>query len=204
MALNDSRWRGAILNLRAILILIVFLACYIIFIIPFSSYGKDARITDLVIAYDASHVTVYARAINCFTEKMESAILAGVPTTFTFVLELYKERKYWFDKKTAGVVIKQTIKYDNVKKLFYVTSPTASQPSHFQDFDHAKKAMAELNGVVIASIGDLQKDNSYYIKIKAKLDTMRLPMNLEYVLFFVSLWDFETDWYQQKLVNASW
>jgi hypothetical protein len=29
----------------------------------------------------------------------------------------------------------------------------------------------------------------------AQLDKIRLPFYLHYVLFFVSLWDFETDWY---------
>jgi hypothetical protein len=64
--------------------------------------------------------------------------------------------------------------------------------------------MSELDGVVIASVEDLQKNNTYYIKIKAKLDAVRLPMHMEYVFFFVSLWDFETDWHKQKLVHTSW
>jgi hypothetical protein len=35
--------------------------------------------------------------------------------------------------------------------------------------------------------------------IKAKLDKVRLPLYMEYVFFFVSLWDFETDWYRQEV-----
>jgi hypothetical protein len=189
---------------RPILILAIFLACYATFIFPLSSYSRDARITDILVTNNAGQVTVYARVMNCFTKKMESAILAGVPTTFTFLLELYQERENWFDKKIAGTVVKQTIKYDNVKKIFYVSSTRAQQSSGFQDLENAKKAMADLNGAAVAPIKDLQKSNSYYIKIKAKLDEMRLPMHMEYVLFFVSLWDFETDWRQQKLVHESW
>jgi len=47
---------------------------------------------------------------------------------------------------------------------------------------------------------DLSKDKSYYVMVKAKLDKIRLPMHMEYVLFFVSLWDFETDWYRQRII----
>lgn len=189
---------------RPILILAIFLACYITLIFPLSSYSRDARITDILVTNNAGQVTVYARVMNCFTKKMESAILAGVPTTFTFLLELHQERENWFDKKIAGTVVKKTIKYDNVKKIFYVSSTRAQQSSGFQDLENAKKAMAELNGAAVAPIKDLKRSKSYYIKIKAKLDEMRLPMHMEYVLFFVSLWDFETDWYQQKLVHESW
>jgi hypothetical protein len=87
-----------------------------------------------------------------------------------------------------------------VKKVFYISSMEGNKQSEFQDFEAAKKAMSELNGIVVASLKDLQKNSSYYVMVKAKLDTIRLPMHMEYVLFFVSLWDFETDWYRQRIV----
>jgi hypothetical protein len=130
---------------------------------------------------------------------MESAIMAGVPTTFTFLLDLYQERPRWIDEKISSVIVKQTIKYDNVKKVFYISSMEGYRQSEFQDFEAAKKAMSELNGIVVASLKDLQKNNSYYLMVKAKLDKIRLPLHMEYVLFFVSLWDFETDWYRQRI-----
>jgi hypothetical protein len=131
---------------------------------------------------------------------MESAILAGVPTTFTFLLDLYQERPKWIDEKISSVIVKQTIKYDNVRKVFYISSTGGNKQSEFQDFEAAQKAMSELNGIVVASLKDLQKNSSYYVMVKAKLDEIRLPMHMEYVLFFVSLWDFETDWYRQGIV----
>jgi hypothetical protein len=87
-----------------------------------------------------------------------------------------------------------------VKKIFYISSKEGNKQSEFQDFEAAKKAMSELNGIVVASLKDLQRNSSYYVMVKAKLDTIRLPMHMEYVLFFVSLWDFETDWYRQRIV----
>jgi len=189
---------------KTILVLAIFLASYITLIFPLSSYSRDAMITGILVTDNTRDVTVYARVMNCFTKKMESAILAGVPTTFTFILELHQEREGWFDKKISRVVVGQTIKYDNVKKVFYVSSTEAKQSSSFQDFEGAKKAMAELNSAVVAPVRALRKDKAYYVKIKAKLDKVRLPMHMEYVLFFVSLWDFETDWYRQTLVHSSW
>ncbi|MCX5854213.1 MAG: DUF4390 domain-containing protein [Deltaproteobacteria bacterium] len=202
--MDNPKWLKGARMPKTILVLAIFLASYITLVFPLSSYSRDAMITDILVTNNASHVTVYARVMNCFTKKMESAIMAGVPTTFTFILELHQEHEDWFDKKIAGVVVRQTIKYDNVKKVFYVSSTEAKQSSSFQDFEGAKKAMAELNSAVVAPVRALQKDKAYYIKIKAKLDRVRLPMHMEYVLFFVSLWDFETDWYRQNLVHSSW
>jgi hypothetical protein len=187
------------------IILLVLAFClffYILFVVPPDS--RDARVTDTVITNDASHVTVFAKVTNCFTQKMESAILAGAPTTFTFLLELYQEREGWFDKKITGKNIKQTVKYDMVKKIFFVSCTDGHQPSEFQDIESAKKAMSEINGIVLSPVAELQKGKKYYIRVKAKLDQVRLPMHMEYVFFFVSHWDFETDWYQQKLLHGSW
>jgi hypothetical protein len=185
---------------KPIFLLAIFFACYLFLVFPLSTYSRDTKIADIVITNNDNRVTVYARVTNCYTKRMESAILAGVPTTFTFLLDLYQERANWFDEKISSVVVKQTIKYDNVKKTFYISSTGGQKQSEFQEFDGAKKAMSELNGIAVSSLMDLQKDNSYYIMIKAKLDKIRLPMHMEYVLFFVSLWDFETDWHRQKVV----
>ena len=130
----------------------------------------------------------------------KTAILAGVPVTITFLVDLYQERSLWFDRKAAGVVIKQAVQYNSVKKTFYVWLLDRQEPEGFQDFEGAKRAMTELNGVVVAPVRQLQKNRPTYIMIKAKLDKVRLPLGMEYVFFFVSLWDFETDWYKQRFM----
>jgi len=185
---------------KPILLLAVFLACYFFLVFPLSSYRREAAIADIVITDSDKKVMVYAKVTNCYTDRMESAILAGVPTTFTFLIDLYQEKPRWIDEKLASVVVKQTIKYDNVKRVFYVSSMEGHKQSEFADFDAAKKTMSELNGAVVTPLYDLAKDKSYYVMIKAKLDRIRLPMHMEYALFFVSLWDFETDWYRQRIV----
>lgn len=202
--MNNSKWWADIRRQKIFLMAAICLAASITLIFPVSSYCRDVQITDILVTSDGTHMKVFAKLINCFTKKMESAIMAGAPTTFTFVVEVYQNRKGWFDKNIYNITVKQTVKYDTVKKIFYVSSSETQQVSEFQDLETAQKAMSELNGAVVAPVADLQKDKTYYIKIKAKLDKVRLPMHMEYVFFFVSLWDFETDWYQQKVPHTSW
>ena len=159
--------------------------------------AENAGIRDLQAINSADHVLVYARVTNCFTKDIEAAILAGVPTTFTFVVDLFQERSWWLDRKVTRVTVKHTIKYDNVKKLFYVYFDGDKEPTSFPDFEGAKRVMADLNGIPVAQLKTLKRNESYYVMIKAKLDKVRLPLHMEYVFFFVSLWDFETDWYRE-------
>lgn len=159
--------------------------------------AEAAGIKDVLITNNATHLLVYARATNCFTRDMDAAILAGIPTTFTFLLDLYQVRSGWWDKKLLRLTIRHTIKYDNVKKLFTVDIDGQKEPASFQDYESAKQAMTELNGIPVALLKALPRGEYYNVQIKAKLDKVRLPFHLEYVFFFVSFWDFETDWHQE-------
>ena len=172
----------------------VILVLFVVF--PFPLRADEATISCFV-TNDATHVLVYARVTNCFTKDMEAAILAGVPTTFTFLVDLYQERRYWLDKRITSLTIKHTIKYDIVKKLFSVSSDGEKEPTLFQDYESAKRSMADINGLPLTPMKSLQRNEYYYVQIKAKLEKIRLPLNMEYVFFFVSLWDFETDWYRE-------
>jgi hypothetical protein len=159
--------------------------------------AEDAGIRDLLVTNNATHVLLYARVTNCFTKDIEAAILAGVPTTFTFLMDLYQERSGWLDKRLVRLTVRHTIKYDNVKRLFHVLADGEKAPASFPDYESAKRAMADLNGIPVAQLKTLKTGEYYYVQLKAKLDKVRLPMYMEYIFFFVSLWDFETDWYRE-------
>jgi hypothetical protein len=164
---------------------------------PLPIRAENAGIKDTLVTNNSTHLLVYARVTNCFTKDMDAAILAGIPTTFTFLVELYQVRPRWFDKNLIRLTVRHTIKYDNVKRLFSVTYDEDKEPASFQDYESAKQAMADLNGVPVALLKALKRGEYYNVQIKAKLDKVRLPLHMEYIFFFVSLWDFETDWHQE-------
>ena len=178
----------------------IFIVVCLLFL-PVEAFAAEAKVTDLIITNTSENLLVYLKGENCFTRDMEEAILAGIPTTFTFVLELRRERRYWFDKKESFLEVKHTIKYDNIKKIFYVAFTEHDRnPEQFKEFAKAKIAMSELNGIVFTPLKQMTKGDRYYLRVKAKLEEVRLPLHLEYVFFFVSLWDFETDWFRQDFV----
>jgi hypothetical protein len=171
-----------------------------LFIIGVSTDGQaiEPRISDIIITNNAENVLLYARLVNGFKTEMESAILAGVPSVFTLQLEVYHPRSYIWDKKIVSYEIKRTIKYDNLKKTFSIFTNGSKEPVVFPDFESAQKAAADFSEIIIMPLKSLIKGERYYLKIKVKIDKVRLPLHMEYVLFFVSYWDFETDWYKQN------
>jgi hypothetical protein len=64
-----------------------------------------------------------------------------------------------------------------------------------KDFEEAKKLMSEVVGFGVTPLSNLREGGDYQLQMMAELDKITLPFYLHYVLFFLSLWDFETDWH---------
>jgi hypothetical protein len=59
--------------------------------------------------------------------------------------------------------------------------------------------MSKVEELEVRSSSPLESKIPTYFRIKAELDPVRLPLHLEYLFFFVSLWDFKTDWHIEPL-----
>ena len=158
--------------------------------------ANNATLTNIIVTNTRDDLLVYLSVEGAFTQKMENAVKSGVPASFSFFVNLYRVRDMWLDKKMADLTITHTIKYNSLKKEYAVSrSWDSNSPVIVQSFDAAKKLMTEIDSLKVIPLGLLEKGRQYQIQAKAKLSRVTLPYYLHYVLFFLSLWDFETDWY---------
>lgn len=161
----------------------------------------SATIRDIIVTNTRDDLLAYFAVEGCFTPEMKEAIQSGVPATFTFFIELERVRDFWFDADLAALRLDHTIKYDSLKGVYWVTlREQGRQPQAVRDFATACRLMAEVNGVKVAPLAKLRKGSTYRLQVRAQLSKVRLPLYLHYVLFFVSLWDFETDWHSVDFV----
>jgi len=166
------------------------------FLIHISFAAQDATLSNLIVTNTSNDLLVYMNVEGAFREQTVNAILSGVPASFSFFIKLYQKRSMWFDKAIADIEITNAIKYNNLKKEFVVERSWENGRIHtVQSLEEAQKLMTDVDGLRIISLSKLEKGKQYQIKAKAKLSKLTLPFYLHYVFFFVSLWDFETDWY---------
>ncbi len=163
---------------------------------PSPLQAAEATLEDIIVTNTREDLLVFFNIKGSFTREMEEAILNGIPTTFAIQIKLYRSRTLWPDASIADLELEHTIKHDSLKNEFRVTrSEDDFSELVFKEFDDAKKAMTEIKNIKIVALKDLVKRGKYQLRVKAELEKVRLPLYLHYVLFFVSLWDFETDWY---------
>ena len=161
-----------------------------------SVFAQEARLTNITVSNTRDDLLLYLNLEGAFSEKLNKAILSGVPATFFFLTKLNSVRNMWVDRGIADITVTHTIKYDNLKKEFIVRrSWRNNEPEITKSFEEARKWMTEVNSLKIIPLGQLEKGQQYQLRTKAEVSKQTLPFYLHYVLFFVSLWDIETDWY---------
>ena len=170
---------------------------WITLLIPINTFADNtATLVNIKLANTRDDLLTYFEVENAFTDKIIQAVQNGVPTTFSFYVSLYKKTNSLFDKNIADVQIKSTVKYNSLKEEYAISSPWKDEkPAVTKSFEEAKSWMTEVDNLKVIPLERLIKGDKYQIRIKAELDKVTLPLSLHYVLFFVSFWDFETDWY---------
>jgi len=171
----------------------------LIWILPLSALCERASIKEVGVKETNGTWKVSFYVENCFTEKMEEAIQTGIKTTFTFYLDFYQKRTWWKDRKVAAVEFHHTIQYDPIRGEYQVTIEEKGASLFTKNLEEGKKLMAKVEAVEMRPSSELKPGIPTYLRIKAELDPVTLPLHLEYLFFFVSLWDFETNWHIEPL-----
>jgi len=175
---------------------IVILQLSLLVVVPPVGFAQDATLTNITVTNTRDDLLLYLNLEGAFREEMKKAILSGVPATFSFFVKLNRTRNFWFDEAIADIEVTHTIIYDNLKKEFTVKrSWKDNNPEVTRSFTEAKRWMTEINSLKIIPLNRLEKGEQYQLRVKAEVSKKTLPFYLHYILFFVSLWDFETDWY---------
>jgi hypothetical protein len=170
------------------------MAFLFILIFPLPAFCQKVSIKDIDIRRTNGVWKVSFDVENCFTEKMEEAIQSGIPTTFTFYINLHQKRSWWKDRRMASHEFRHTVQYHPIQKVYQVTLEENPSSLVASSLGEAKKLMSRVKECRIQSSSPVDPGVPAYFRIKAELDPVRLPLHLEYLFFFVSLWDFETDW----------
>jgi hypothetical protein len=72
-----------------------------IMIQPVIIHAQDATLKNIIVTNTSDDLLIYLTVEGAFREKMEIAISSGVPATFSFFVNLYQTRGFWFDKNIS-------------------------------------------------------------------------------------------------------
>ncbi len=175
-----------------------------LFILPGPAYSKEAKMENLRVGIDQKNLFISFDLKDGFTEDIKEAVLSGIPTTFSFFIEIYKKRTFWTDKRIASLKFSRHCKYDPLKDEFQIfREENSTNYLYLKDVNEVKEVMTSADKIAVAPLFLFSNDEDYRIRVKAELDTVDLPFPLNYLLFFVSFWDYETPWLGKLIDNVN-
>ncbi len=165
---------------------------------PVTADGAQAYIDGVRVQWKPGPLTVSFNVKGAFTKEIEEAVQSGIPTSFTFVVELNRVNTFWFDSEVGTWEFKHTVKYDTLREEYEVSLDESGQNvTRTKDAAEMKRLMVTGDSIAITP-AHLVAGEEYEVRIKAKLHTIDLPSPLNYVFFFVKLLDLDTGWYSYR------
>ncbi len=157
---------------------------------------KKVQFKDIVLTTSNTHLLLFGIIQNSEQQKLVQALHNGIPMQYTFFVELLQVKDNWADKKLVSMKFAHTLKYDTLKEQYQLTlEEQRNRVLPFTDLEEALMVINEINGLNVIEFTKLTPDYAYELRIKAELLKKTLPMNLHYVIPFISLWNMETDWH---------
>ncbi len=184
---------------------IIFFFMVIIFVsAPFPSRAGQSMtptIDAITITNTRDDIIAYFQVKGAFSQKIIEAVQNGIPTSFSFFVSVHKSRDSWRDKKISDIKITNTIKYNSLKEEYTLLRPWKKLPPFVTtSFETAKNMMCQINSLKVIPLKNLKRGKRYQIRIKAEMNRITLPLYLHHVFFFLSFWNFETDWYTMDFI----
>ena len=175
------------------------MVCLTLFLLiaPRVGYCQTTYIRNIFITNSPTHLQLQFQLHNSFSPKMKEAIQTGIPTAFSYYIELHQNRALWNDLQLTSLIITKTIKYDTLKQEYVLTEQTDVNGASTQVASSLDEAMEFMNNITIRSfypMWKLDRNRSYYFKIRARSEGIAPPGYMHYILFFMNWMNFDTEW----------
>jgi hypothetical protein len=104
-----------------------------------------------------------------FTEDVRDAVRSGLPTTFTYTLELRRDAPVWFDTTLAEVTVSATARFDNLTRRYEMTRTVNGVVEHggpTEDDGVVGRWMTHFERVPVSATSRLEANGEYYVRVR--------------------------------------
>ena len=153
------------------------------------AFAADPKIDALTATSATGKVSAHFALLNAFDRaEIVQGLQSGVPTSFAYVIELYRDRPNWFDEGIDRSRIEVIATFNSVTREYlmnYRRDRKLVRSETFTDLETLEKRMTTIDEPDLFDIGDRRP---YKLRLRAKADLMR-----GWALYFIP-WNFSTKW----------
>jgi len=132
--------------------------------------GDDAIITVAPIARGDSILVSFSTS-RAVTPAVEQAIASGLPTTFTYDVELRRPSMFWFDKLVDSARIAVTVRFEPLTRRYHVTLLQDGRVAEERATDHVedvRRWVSVFDRLPLFTTRELEEHTDYDVRVRGR------------------------------------
>ena len=159
--------------------------------------ANDPKIEHLTATASAGKVSVHFVLANAFGKpEVVDAIQSGVSTTFTYVLEIYRERPYWIDEGISRSRIEVICTFNSVTREYLLNYRRDRKLVKSETFSDLATLQSHMTTIDEVSLFDIGARKPYKMRVRVKADLSR-----GWLMWFIPV-EISTHWRVVKVTAA--
>ena len=152
------------------------------------------EIRNLTATAAASRVSVRFTLEDVFRNgEMVEALQSGLPTTFTYVIEIFRDRPNWFDDGVAAARVEVITSYNSVTREYLLNYRRDRKLVRSETFTDLPALMQRMTTIEEPELFDIGRRKPYKLKVRVKADLMRSTV------MYVIPWAVSTNWREARV-----
>ena len=161
---------------------------YLVVATAFAAAG-DPAIENLTATAGKGKVSVRFNLQNAFERpQIVQGLQSGVPTGFTYIVEIYRDRPNWFDEGIGRSRIEVIATFNSVTREYLMNYRRDRKLVRSETFNDLAALQQRMTAIDEPDLFDIDDRRPYKLRLRAKADLMR-----GWLLYFIP-WDVSTRW----------
>jgi hypothetical protein len=153
----------------------------------------EVRSADLELEEGVYHMN--ARLAMPISEAVRRGLTEGVPLNLELDIEIERVRQLLPNSKIAELTQRYHLEYNAVSARYTLRNVNSGQQESLATVDAALDRLSDIRDLPVLDRALVADDRRYEASVRAKADYGSVPFTLRLVMFWVSDWHRETDWY---------
>ena len=128
---------------------------------PDLSVTPIARDGQVLVSFDLS---------DGLTSEVRDAIQSGLPTTFSYEVDLRRGTSAWFDRTVAVVTIAATVRFDNLTRRYQMSRAIDGRVEDArgtEDAEAVRQWMTHFEHIPLSTTAALEANGEYDVRVRA-------------------------------------
>lgn len=129
------------------------------------------------------------------SDAVRRGLAEGVPVGLELDLDIERVRQLLPNSRVAELTQHYHLQYNAVSERYVLRNDNSGQQESWGTIEGALEVLSEVRNLPVLDKSLIQADRRYEASVRAKLDYGTVPFTLRLMMFWVSDWHRESDWY---------